>query len=78
MSPEPAGDELVATTLEGDLYALSIPSSGGLTHANIVYHTWVRSALGVCNSIVIDDLDGDGRNEVYAAGSQGIWKWRRP
>lgn len=73
-----AGDELVATTLEGDLFVFAIPSSGMLLPTNILFRTWVRGALGVNNSIVVHDFDNDGKKELYASGSQGIWKWRQP
>ncbi|MBI5853102.1 MAG: hypothetical protein HZB39_18990 [Planctomycetes bacterium] len=72
------GDELVATTMEGDLFVFSIPGSGMLTPANIVWRSWVRGTLGVSNSIVIHDFDNDNKNELYIAGSLGIWKWRQP
>ncbi len=40
-------------------------------------HAWVPETLGAFNGIVIDDMDFDTRNEVYVAGSLGIWKWRQ-
>lgn len=72
------GDELVATTLEGDLFVFAIPSSGMISPAHILWRSWARGALGVNNGIVIHDFDNDGKQELYVAGSMGIWKWRQP
>ena len=77
--PGNPGDELVATTLEGDLYIFAAPQSGGdLGTATPLFRTWVPGALGVCNSIVIQDDGSGGPPELYVGGSQGIWKWRVP
>ncbi|MFO1051196.1 MAG: hypothetical protein U1F36_03140 [Planctomycetota bacterium] len=70
------GAELVATTLEGDLFVFDI-ASGSINPAPLV-RTWVPGALGAYNAILIEDLDWNPGNELYVAGSQGIWKWRQP
>jgi hypothetical protein len=70
------GEELLATTLDGDLFVFAIPSSGMLSASDIRHRTWVPGALGVSNSIVAFDSDGDARNELFIAGSLGIWRWR--
>ncbi|MBK8978465.1 MAG: hypothetical protein IPM29_21410 [Planctomycetes bacterium] len=73
------GDELVATTLEGDLYVYGLfPELDHLAAAPLLQRSWVRGTLGVNNAILIFDADGDARNELFIAGSQGIWKWRQP
>ena len=77
--PSNPGDELIATTLEGDLFIFAAPQSGGdLSTATPLFRTWVPGALGVCNSIVIQDDGSGGPPELYVGGSQGIWKWRVP
>ena len=70
------GEELVVTTLDGDLFVFDI--SGGTINPIPLLHTWVPAALGAYNGIVIDDLDMDLKKELYVASSQGIWKWRQP
>lgn len=72
------GDELVATTLEGDLFVFRIPASGMLAPSDILFRSWVRGALGVNNAIAVLDAGGDSRKELFIAGSLGIWKWRQP
>jgi hypothetical protein len=73
---EHAGDELVATTLAGDLFVFGLGSSEIVAAPK--FRTWVPGALGAYNSILIADLDLDvGTPELYVAGSMGIWKWRR-
>ena len=73
-----AGDELVATTLEGDLFVFRIPASGMLAPSDILFRSWVRGALGVNNAIAVLDAGGDARKERFIAGSRGIWKGRQP
>ena len=71
------GDELIATTMEGDLFVFAIPGAGMLGAQHLLYRTWVQGALGVSNAIVALDADNDSRNELYIAGSLGIWKWKQ-
>jgi hypothetical protein len=72
---EHAGDELVATTLAGDLFVFGLGSSEIVAAPK--FRTWVPGAIGAYNSILIADLDMDvGTPELYVAGSMGIWKWR--
>ncbi|MBK8977366.1 MAG: hypothetical protein IPM29_15755 [Planctomycetes bacterium] len=73
-SPGFPGDELVVTTLSGELYVFEL---GAMAIGQEILHTWLPGSLGAYNSIVIDDLDQNGKNEMYIAGSQGIWKWRQ-
>ncbi|MBK8977370.1 MAG: hypothetical protein IPM29_15775 [Planctomycetes bacterium] len=73
-SPGCPGDELVVTTLSGELYVFEL---GAMAIGQEILHTWLPGSLGAYNSIVIDDLDQNGKNEMYIAGSQGIWKWRQ-
>ncbi len=40
-----------------------------------VWRTHLPGAIGFYNSIVVDDLDGDGRPELYVAGSLGLWRF---
>jgi hypothetical protein len=34
--------------------------------------------IGFYNSIAIEDLDDDGKNELYVAGSLGLWRFTQP
>jgi hypothetical protein len=64
--PDYSGSELVATTLEGDLFVFRI--SGGA----------IDPALGAYNSILIEDIDFSPGTEIYVGSSQGIYKWVHP
>lgn len=35
----------------------------------------VEGAVGAYNSLIVADLDGDGHQELYAAGSLGLRRW---
>ena len=72
--PSAAGDELVVTTFDGDLFVLGL-GTGNLSTAPVLYRTWAVGSLGAYNSIIIDDLDLDGANEMYVAGSMGVHKY---
>jgi hypothetical protein len=74
--PEYPGPELVATTLNGDLFVIRI-SAGAIDPTPIV-HTWVDAALGAYNSILIEDIDFVPGPELYVGSSQGIYKWVHP
>jgi hypothetical protein len=74
-----AHDELVLTTVNGDLVVFDLALVGGKVGLGPLLHWSVHDgSLGVCNSIVIAGLDGaiEG-NEVYVAGSNGIRKFTR-
>jgi hypothetical protein len=49
-----------------------------LTSSTPIWRTNVTGSLGCYNSIVVDDLDADGLQELYLAGSQGIWRFVLP
>jgi hypothetical protein len=71
-------NDLVVTTLAGDLFVFDITSPTTFQQ-DPMYRTWVVGGLGLYNSLVITDLDDSTEgNELYAAGSIGIRKWRRP
>jgi hypothetical protein len=72
---EHPGDELVATTLAGDLFVFALQSNQIV--ATPRFRAWVPGAVGAYNSILIADIDGAADPELYVAGSMGIWKWRR-
>jgi hypothetical protein len=67
-----AGDELVVTTIEGDLFVYSV-NTGAL-----LYRTWVPGALGFYNSIIAADLNNNGTKELYLAGSYGLYRFIDP
>lgn len=67
--PGSPGDELIVTTLSGDLLVLQADTLA------TVWRTHLSGAIGFYDSIVVDDLDGDGRPELYVAGSLGLWRF---
>jgi hypothetical protein len=71
-----ADDEIVLTTLNGDLvvYDLVHDGSGAVQLGALLHWDILPGSLGACNSILIRDFDSDGQNEVYVAGSGGIRK----
>ncbi len=69
------GDELIACTLAGDIFIFPIdPVSGSLGQP---WRTHVPGAVGFYNAIVVANLDGDAFNELYVAGSYGLWRFHR-
>ncbi len=68
------GDELVVATLSGDIMVLN-PTT--LTE---LWRTHVPGGVGYCNSIRIANLNAplDSLNELYVAGSFGIWRFEQP
>jgi hypothetical protein len=69
------GDELVVTTLAGDLYVFQLgPDS---IQASPLERIHVGGGIGGFNAIVIEDMDLDFRKELYVAGAHGIRKWRQ-
>lgn len=78
--PEAPGEEVVVTTFDGDLFVLqadTVVNPTGFVHPPL-FRTWLPGSLGAYNSIVIADLDGDQKNEMYLGGSMGVWKFRQP
>jgi hypothetical protein len=64
-----AGEELVVTTLAGDVFVYSADSMQLLDRTRVV------GAAGFNNSIMVEDLDDDGLMELYLAGSLGLWRF---
>jgi len=65
------GDELIVTTLSGDLFVYSLSGT-------LLFHTFVPGALGMYNSIIAKDLNGDHTKELYIAGSYGLFRFVQP
>ncbi|HEX6812872.1 MAG TPA: hypothetical protein VF384_14695 [Planctomycetota bacterium] len=66
-----AGKELIVGTMSGDLIVLD---------ADTMVEQWrthVDGAIGWYNSIIAADLNNNGKNEVYAAGSKGLWRFKQ-
>ena len=63
------GDELVVTTLAGDIIVYDAASMAER------WRTHVPGAAGMFSSIRIADLDNDSVNELYVAGSFGLWRF---
>ncbi len=71
-----AGDELIVATMSGDLIVYNIdPNTHMLAE---VWRTYVTGAIGFYNSIAVEDLDNDGKKELYVAGSLGLWRFVLP
>jgi hypothetical protein len=66
------GDELIVGTLSGDLivYAASTMVEHWRTH--------MPGDIGHYNSILAEDLDNDGKKELYVAGSYGLRRFVLP
>ncbi len=67
-----SGDELVVSTLSGDVIVYSADTMTEL------WRTHVHGAVGCYNSLRIEDLDDDGHMELYVAGSSGLRRLVRP
>ncbi|MEO6595698.1 MAG: hypothetical protein ABIP94_13175, partial [Planctomycetota bacterium] len=67
-----AGDEVVVTTLAGDVIVFNEALTTEL------WHTHVPGSVGNYNAIRITDLNSDGFNELYVAGSYGLWRFIQP
>jgi len=39
------------------------------------WRTYLPGSIGFYNSILVTDRDDDNSNELYVAGSQGLWKF---
>jgi hypothetical protein len=63
---QPARDELVVGTLSGDIIIYDADSMVE------IWRTFIPGAVGMFNSIVLADLDQNGDDELYLAGSWGI------
>jgi hypothetical protein len=71
-----AGDELVVATVSGDLIVYNVdPGTAALTE---LCRTHVLGSIGFYNSMAIEDLNNDGHNELYVAGSLGLWRFNQP
>jgi hypothetical protein len=78
-----AGEELLATTLEGDLLVYQL--TGGVI-GSLLYHRGFAGAIGTYSSIHVGDhlnnttgaIGGDLKIEVYLAGSAGIIRLDQP
>ncbi len=71
-----AGDELVVATMSGDLIVYNIDPATHLLSE--IWRTYVAGSAGFYNSIAIEDLDDDGKKELYVAGSLGLWRLTQP
>ena len=70
-----AGDELVVTTMSGDVIVYNIdPTSSALVEQ---WRSHVQGAIGCYNSIAIEDLNDGGSNELYVAGSFRLWRFNQ-
>ncbi|MBK8096883.1 MAG: hypothetical protein IPK26_07240 [Planctomycetes bacterium] len=69
-----AGDELVVTTLSGDVLILD----PGLGSGSLIFRTHVVGAAGCYNAVLVEDTDGDGAKELYLGGSRGLWRFVTP
>lgn len=66
------GDELVVGTLSGDLIIYSADTVTEL------WRTHIHGSAGCFNALRVADLDNDTYQELYVAGSSGLWRFVRP
>ena len=65
----PAEDELVVATLSGDIIVYKA------TTMTEIMRTWVPGGVGCYNGLRLANLGGGGGNELYVAGSCGLWRF---
>jgi hypothetical protein len=65
------GEQLVVCTLSGDIFLLDAATRVEL------WRTHVNGAVGFHNSILAEDIDNDGRKELYIGGSAGLWRFKQ-
>jgi hypothetical protein len=63
------GRQLIVGTASGDLFVLHAETMA------VQHRVHVDGAIGFYNSIVATDLNNDGLEEVYVAGSKGLWRF---
>ena len=74
--PGNAGEEIVVGALDGHLLVYERLANGDF--GALLYNHQVAGAVGMHNGFVIKDLDPTAPgNELYVAGSLGLWKWVR-
>jgi hypothetical protein len=66
------GEELVVGTLTGDIIFYN---SNTMTE---IWRTRVHGAAGCYGSLRVADLDNDNYQELYVAGSSGLWRFVHP
>ncbi len=72
------GNEVVVTTLNGELYIFKTDGGGpgGPLVTRPVHASVHAGSLGACNSIVVADLDtSTPEKEIYIASSQGMYRF---
>ena len=72
--PETPGqevDELIVSTLAGDIIVLNSNTM------SLVWRTHVPGSAGFFNSIRVANLNGDAHQELYVAGSFGLWRFKQ-
>jgi hypothetical protein len=67
--PGSSDDELIVGTMSGDLIVYAA------TSMQEIWRTHVPGGIGYHNSILAEDLDGNGTKELYVAGSYGLWRY---
>ena len=74
--PGNAGEEIVVGALDGHLLVYERLANGDF--GALLYKHKVSGAVGMHNGFIIRDIDPTvPGNELYAAGSLGLWKWVR-
>jgi hypothetical protein len=70
--------ELVLTTVNGDVVVFGMTDTGLLAgNGTPLWAVIVDGAVGMHNSILIHDFDGDQKSELYVAGSAGLRRFTR-
>ena len=72
-------DELVVTTLDGQMFVYALVAGNGMVANGFpLYQAQLAGSLGMFNSIEIGDFDNDGKVEVYVAGSLALRRFEQP
>lgn len=66
------GEELVVATAGGEIFLFNA------TTMTLLDQTRVQGSAGFYSSVLIEDLDGDGKSELYVGGSFGLWRFTQP
>ena len=80
--PGPVAEDLIATTLDGDLLVFDLEAGGpaGVQLVGPPLHWSIHDgALGGCNGLLVRDYDPEAPGiEVYVASTRGVLKFTRP
>lgn len=71
LAMRPGQRELIVSTVSGDLLILDADN------LQVLWRTHIDGSAGFYNSILPADLNSDGWDEIYVAGSKGLWRFNQ-